>query len=373
MDFAFSEEQEALRDLATRIFADHTGHERLQELEKSGEWYDRALWSELAKANLTALCLPEQVGGGGCGVIETCLVLEEQGRHLAPVPLLPTLLLAGLPLADSGTPEQWERWLHPVAEGEAVLTAALHEEGGALPALPLTRARRDDAGWRLDGVKVCVPAAHLADAILVPARTSDTECRVFIVEPSAEGVSLERQITTNREPQSRLALEGVRVGDDALLGDADTAARLFERASIGLCALQLGIAEEALRRTATYTIDRRQFGRPIGSFQAVQVRAADAFIDTEALRGTLWQAAWRVSEGLPAAREVGAARWWACVAGHRVTHAAQHLHGGIGSDVDYPIHRFMLWAKQVEATLGGATQEVARLGRVVVDEPRDEG
>ncbi|HJO22036.1 MAG: acyl-CoA dehydrogenase family protein [Myxococcota bacterium] len=373
MDFAFSEEQEALRDLATQIFADHTGHARLQELEKSGEWYDRALWSELAKTNLTALCLPEQVGGGGCGIIETCLVLAEQGRHLAPVPLLPTLLLGGLPLADFGTTEQRERWLRPVAEGEGVLTAALHEEGSALPALPRTRARHDGTGWHLDGLKVCIPAAHLADAILVPARTSNTECRVFIIEPSAEGARLERQITTNREPQGRFALEDVRVSDDALLGDAKSAARLFERASIGLCALQLGIAEEALRRTAVYTTDRRQFGSPIGSFQAVQVRAADAFIDTEALRGTLWQAAWRLSEGLPAAREVGAARWWACVAGHRVTHAAQHLHGGIGSDVDYPIHRFMLWAKQVEATLGGETQEGARLGRIVVDSPRKEG
>lgn len=373
MDFAFDDEQDVLRDLAARIFSDHSSHERMQELEKSGEWYDRALWSELAKANLTALCLPEAIGGGGCGILETCLVLEEQGRHLAPVPLLQTLLLGGLPLAESGTPEQCERWLRPVAEGGSVLTAGLHEEGSALPALPLTRAQRDGEGWRLDGTKVCVPAAHLAEAILVPARISDTECRVFLVEPSAEGACLERQVTTNREPQSRLGLAGVRVADDALVGDADTATQLFERASIGLCALQLGIVEEALRRTAAYTTDRRQFGSPIGSFQAVQVRAADAFIDTEALRGTLWQAAWRVSEGLPAAREVGAARWWACVAGHRVTHAAQHLHGGIGSDVDYPIHRFMLWAKQVEATLGGATQETARLGRIVIDDPREEG
>ena len=368
MDFAFSEDQEALRDLATRIFADHTGHERLQELEKSGEWYDRALWSKLAKANLPARCLPEPGGGGGCGVIETCLVLEEQGRHLAPVPLLPTLLLGGLPLADFGTAEQCERWLHPVAEGAAVLTAALHEEGGALPALPLTRARRDDAGWRLDGVKVCVPAAHLADAILVPARISDTECRVFLVEPSAEGASLERQITTNREPQSRLTLEGVRVGDDALLGGADTAARLFERASIGLCALQLGIAEEALRRTAAYTTDRRQFGRPIGSFQAVQMRAADAFIDTEATRLTAWQAAWRIHEGLPADAQVAVAKFWAAEGGSRIVRAAQHLHGGIGVDREYPLHRYYVYQRQLELTLGAGTPTLLALGRMLAEE-----
>ena len=125
MDFAFSEDQEALRDLATRIFADHTGHERLQELEKSGEWYDRALWSKLAKANLTALCLPEQVGGGGCGVIETCLVLEEQGRHLAPVPLLPTLLLAGT------------SFLFTRVELHSVVKAAFLIWNTRLPSLPL--------------------------------------------------------------------------------------------------------------------------------------------------------------------------------------------------------------------------------------------
>jgi alkylation response protein AidB-like acyl-CoA dehydrogenase len=183
-------------------------------------------------------------------------------------------------------------------------------------------------------------------------------------------VSLERQVTTNREPQSRVVLDDVAVAADARLGESgsDVAGWLFEHASVGLCALQLGIAAEALRRTAAYATDRKQFGVPIGSFQGVQVRAADAFIDIEAMRSTLWQAAWRLAAGRPAARHVSAARWWASMGGHRVTHAAQHLHGGIGSDVEYPIHRFMLWAKQVERTLGGATPETVRLGKIVLDE-----
>jgi len=376
LDFSFSEEQQAIRDLARKIFADFVDHERLKQLEASGEWFDHVLWSELAKANLTALVLPEEVGGSGFGLLEACLVLEEMGRRLAPVPLLPTLLLGGLPIAAFGTASQQERWLAPVANGEGVLTAALHEEGSADPARPRTRARRDRDGWRLSGEKLCVPAAQLADAILVPARTDDESLGIFLLEPGAEGVQLERQLTTNREPQGRLELADARVPGDALLGDPAQGARIVEwmveRATLGLCALQLGVAQEALRRTAEYTSQRKQFGRPIASFQGVALRAADAYIDVEAMRATLWQAAWRLSENLPASLEVASAKWWACLGGQRVAHTAQHLHAGIGSDVDYPIHRFLLWSKQLELTLGGASQQLAKLGSLLVSQPRTE-
>ena len=174
MDFSFSDEQEAIRDLARQILADHVTHERLSELEKSSEWFDTDLWEELAKANLTALSLPEEVGGSGHGILEIRLVLEEVGRHLAPVPLFPTLLLGGAPLAEFGTTKQRERFLTPVAERGAVVTAALEEAGGADPARPRARAVKDGSRWRLEGEKLCVPAAHLAQCILVPAGTDDS-------------------------------------------------------------------------------------------------------------------------------------------------------------------------------------------------------
>jgi alkylation response protein AidB-like acyl-CoA dehydrogenase len=147
---------------------------------------------------------------------------------------------------------------------------------------------------------------------------------------------------------------------------------IMDRALVGLCAIQLGVAEEALRRTAEYTRTRKQFGRPIASFQGVALRAADAYIDLEAMRSTLLQAAWRVAEDLPARPEVAAAKWWACRGGQRVVHTAQHLHGGIGADIDYPIHRFFLWSKQLDVTLGGATRQLARLGAMLVEGPRAE-
>ena len=373
MDFSFSDEQEAIRGLARQIFADRATHERLTELEKSSEWFDSDLWRDLAKANLTALPLPEEVGGSGCGILEICLVLEEMGRHVAPVPLFPTLLLGGAPLAEFGTAAQRKRWLTPVAESGAVVTAALIEAGSGDPARPRTLAVKDGSRWRLEGEKLCVPAAHLAQCILVPARTDGSAVGVFLVEPDASGVALERQITTNREPHGRLTLDGAGVSADAVLGEPGDGAGVVrwieDRALVGLCAIQVGVAEEALRRSADYTSQRKQFKRPVATFQGVAMRAADAYIDVDCMRSTLCQAAWRVSAGLPARREISAAKWWACRGGQRVAHTAQHLHGGIGSDIDYPIHRFFLWSKQIELTLGGASHHLARLGAMLTTDP----
>jgi alkylation response protein AidB-like acyl-CoA dehydrogenase len=215
-------------------------------------------------------------------------------------------------------------------------------------------------------MKDCVPAAHLASAILVPARTGERDVGVFIVDPAAKGVGIERQVATNREIQGRLTLDGVRVGADAVLGDPAQGAAivgwLVDRALLGLCALELGVVERALRITAQYASERKQFDRAIGSFQAVQMRAADAWIDVESIRLTTWQAAWRVDEGLPATDEIRVAKFWASEAGHRITYAAQHLHGGIGVDVDYPVHRYYLWARQIGLHLGSGAEQLAELG-----------
>jgi alkylation response protein AidB-like acyl-CoA dehydrogenase len=376
VDFSLSSEQEAIRDLARKLFSERCSDERTQQLERSGEWFDRELWAELVKTNLAAVALPEELGGGGFGMLETALVLQEAGRFLAPVPLFASLVLGGLPIARFGSPSQQRRWLAPAASEGRVLTAALVESGSADPARPRATASRDGAGYRLDGVKECVPGGTLAELFLVPAQTPDG-VGMFLVEANAAGVATSRQVATNREPQARLELSGAPVPAEAVLGDprggAEIVAWLLDHALVGLCALQLGVAEEALRRTAEYTRTRKQFGRPIASFQGVALRAADAYIDLEAMRATLEQAAWRLSANLPARAEVAAAKWWACRGGQRVVHTAQHLHGGIGADIEYPIHRFFLWSKHLDVTLGGASRQLARLGALLVDEPRKEG
>ena len=151
-------------------------------------------------------------------------------------------------------------------------------------------------------------------------------------------------------------------GDDGSDGRRALAWTL-DRALLGLCAMQVGVAEGALRMAAEYTSQRHQFGRPLSTFQGVSLKAADAFIDTEAMRVTLWQAAWRLTEGLDATAEVMVAKWWASEGGQRAVHITQHLHGGMGADVDYPVHRHFLWGKQIETTLGGSSALLARLGR----------
>jgi alkylation response protein AidB-like acyl-CoA dehydrogenase len=371
MDFSLSETQESVRDLAHQVFAGGVRHERLLELERSGEWFDWELWKALAGAGLPAVAVPERCGGSGLGILELCLVLEEQGRAVAPVPLFATSLCGALPIAEFGSPAQQDRWLRPLVDEGALLSAALVEPASTDPLRPRCEARRESGGWRLSGIKDCVPVADRAIAVLVPARTPDG-VGLFALDPRGAGVAVERQITTHREPQYRLALDGARVADDAVLGapgrGAAQLAWLVERATLGLAAIQLGVVQSALRDTAAYIAQRKQFGRPIATFQGVALRAADAWIDVEALRAVVMQAAWQASEGRDAAAAIGAAKWWAAEAGQRVVHTAQHLHGGIGSDIEYPVHRYFLWSKQNELLLGGASQQAARLGAFLAGE-----
>jgi alkylation response protein AidB-like acyl-CoA dehydrogenase len=366
MDFSLSEEQNAVRELARKILEDLASNERLKRVEAADPVFDRELWRELAKANLLGVAIDEEYGGNGMGFFTLCLLLEEVGRSVAPVPLLPSLVLGALPIAHLGSAAQRRRWLPGVARGEAVLSAALQEAGNDDPTRPASEARPDGDGFRLSGEKVLVPAAQIADAILVPARCADGEPGLFLVEPSAAGVTLAPQHTTDRQPHALLHLEGVHVAGDARLGAAGQGAAalawLAARATTALCAVQLGVSERALAMTAAYAVERVQFERPIGSFQAVHQRAADAYIQLQAMRLTTWDAAWRLEAGETAADAVAVAKYWAAEGGQFVGYAAQHLHGGIGIDVDYPLHRYYLWAKQNELALGAAPLQLERLG-----------
>jgi acyl-CoA dehydrogenase len=187
-----------------------------------------------------------------------------------------------------------------------------------------------------------------------------TVAGLVLVETNAPGVTIERAEATNHEIVGHIRFDGA---PGALVGDARFA---LDRALVGLCALQVGVAEEALAMAAEYTSTRIQFGKPLSTFQSTSARAADAYIDTEAMRATMWQAAWRLDTGLDAAVEIEVAKWWASEAGQRVVHATQHLHGGIGADVSYPIHRYFLWGKQLEDTLGGGSAHLAAIGRALV-------
>jgi 3-oxocholest-4-en-26-oyl-CoA dehydrogenase beta subunit len=374
MDFSFNEEQEAVRGLADRIFTDLATHERLRDLESEvgGDRFDRVLWNELAGAGLLGIDLPESVGGADLGFVATGLIVEAAGRTAAYVPVIETLAAAAPAIARFGTEAQQQQWLPGVVAGDTVLTTALVELGGT-PTAPSVVAERNGDGWTLSGTKPCVPSGMIADAVLIPARIDPDSVAVFVVDTSGPGVTRERQPVNTGQIEAVLNLSGAAVGPDALLGSVEDGATiidwLVQRSTAAITLAQAGAAAAALALTAEYTKTREQFGKPIATFQAVGQRAADAYVDTEAIRLTSWQAAWRIGEGLPADKEVAVAKFWAADGGQRVVHAAVHLHGGVGVDRDYPLHRFFLMTKHYELTLGGATDHLLQLGATLAAEP----
>jgi len=369
MDFSFTEDQNAIRELASQIFTDQVTDDYLLNFYRSDAVYDEALWGLLAQQGLLGVAIDEADGGSGLGFTGLCLLLQEQGRRLAPVPLLSNLVLGALPIAQFGSAAQRQRWLPPLLAGEHQLTAAIAEQG-MLPSTVVPVAASAAGGgeqWRLDGSLQAVPYAAQAACILVPATDAGGNTQVFLVEAGADGVSIESQQTSLGWVQASVSLSGVMVQSDAVLGNPGQGAEIVDwieqRANCAIAGMQVGVTEEALRRTAAYTSERKQFGVPIGSFQAVAMRAADAYIDVEAMRSTFWSALWRLSEGQAADAEVRAAKYWACLGGHRVVYATQHLHGGIGVDVSYPIHRYFLFAKHLEFMLGGRNAQLTRMGQ----------
>ncbi len=372
MDFTFTEEQETITKIARQLFEHRVTPERLTELEAGDVRHDAALWRELASADLLGIALPEKVGGSGHGFVELALLLAEVGWSVAPVPAYATLLLGADTIARYGDDAQQQRFLPDVVNGSRLLTAGLTEPGRSDPTDPATTAHRDGSGWRLAGTKELVPAAQIANTMLIPATIDDGDIGVFVIDANGDGVDIRPAATTNGEPHADVFLDGAVVsGEDRLPGNGrEMVASLYARALVGLCAIQLGVAERALRIAASYTTKREQFGRPIGSFQAVQQRMADAFIDVEAIRWTMWQAAWLLGRDGPPGREAGIAKFWAAEAGARVAATAQQVHGGIGIDTTYPLFRYFLWAKHNELTLGSASAQLARLGAVYAERDR---
>lgn len=369
MNFSYSEEQESIGELARQIFHDLTSLDGMRALEKSdGPRFDPDLWKALCEAGLMGIAIPEEYGGGGLGFLEVTVGLDQLARAVAPAPLYEATVLGALPLVEFGSDAQRRRWLPDMASGRAIWTAALVEaEAEALE--PTTVAQKKGHDLVLSGEKIGVPAAQIAHAIWVPARQRDGSIGVFAVETSAEGVTVVPIDTTSGQPEAIVKLEDVSVTADARLGEAISGTEILTwmrlRATAGLCSMAAGVCDAALALTAEYVKSRKQFDQSIAMFQAVGHRAADAYIDAEAVRLTAQQAAWRIADGRPADSQVAIAKFFAAEAGSRVLLAAQHLHGGVGVDRDYALHRYYLYAKQLELTLGGSTEHLRSLGRML--------
>ena len=254
MDFSFTEDQDAVRGLAEQVFTGRATVERVKAVEATEDRIDRELWKELGTTGLLGIGLPEAHGGAGLGLVEVALVLQQQGRRVAPVPYWPTVVLGALTIAEFGTEAQQARWLPAVAAGEVVLTAALEPAPGGEALVPTVAATPDGDGWRLDGTSLSVPALPVADAVLVPAVTDDGP-RLFLVPTDAPGSSIEAVDTTSRARHGHLTLTGTPA--EALEDDGGALSWLYQRALVGLAAMQLGVCEEAIRLAAEYTSEPR--------------------------------------------------------------------------------------------------------------------
>lgn len=354
MDFSLSEEHQAIAGLAEDIFGRAAPMKRVEQIEASDERFDRDLWRGLAHSGLLVAPLPESVGGSGLGCLGLALLAAEHGSSVAPVPLV-WHLAATLAIAAWGTPEQSQRWGAP-AGGSIVLTCALGEATHGL----------SQNGETWSGSVTAVPFAHVADAVLLPVAD-----RLHLLDPRGSRVRIVSSQATNREFEAELVLDGATLEP---VGIAGGAAWLQRRIRVGLAATGAGVTQAALTMTAKYTSEREQFGKPLSTFQGVALKAADAYVDTAAIRVCALQAAWLldqsdgVTDSVQAAAAVLNAAWWAAEAGQHCVHITQHLHGGMGADIAYPVHRYFLWGKQIELMVGGASALLAEIGDVVASD-----
>jgi acyl-CoA dehydrogenase len=345
-----TELQQELAELAKSAFGRNGSPDQITMAEAQADAFDRELWSDLASSGLLGVAIPEEYDGLGFGAVEVALVCEQLGAHVTPIPLVATLTASQL-LVESGSDEQRKSWLPGIAAGEVVVAIT--------PPQSVVEASYE--GGRLTGHLVGVAWAHAADLLLVPVGET-----VVAFAPSTEGVTSHRGTTTAREVALDLILDNVAA---EVVGDTGAAEWLRQRWFSALAATAAGVADGAVRLTASYTSQREQFGKPLSTFQAVALKAADAYLDATAIRAAARQAAWKLDIGGDARLEVLTAAWWAAEAGQHAVHITQHLHGGMGADVTYPVHRYFLWGKQIELLLGGASALLAELGESLESHP----
>lgn len=341
MDYSIDTDYQTIVDLAEKIFSDHADD---AYITSGTQAVDTRLWALCAEAGFIGLDMPEYVGGSALGFSALCRVLKALGAITAPVPLLGTAVGA-YALAHSSFASS----LEAVAGGQGHIAISLNP------------------GLRIEGDRIVgsVNAVAHADA----ARFVVLACagKVLIVERGQDGVDTQPQTLSSGQPAGLVHID-IALADATLMdGLADLTVKLQTATAWQL----YGVLEETLRRTALYTSERKQFGKPIATFQAVAHRAANAYIDLECLKGAAEQAAWFIDEQRPAELQAAMAYWWACEAAHRVVHSAQHLHGGMGADLTYPIHRFFVRAKDLEFSLGGASKVIDIVGQELVDQAPD--
>jgi alkylation response protein AidB-like acyl-CoA dehydrogenase len=358
MDISLSEEQELLQG-STRDFLQQECPIRLvRAMEEDEKGYDPNLWRQMAELGWLGLVLPESYSGSGGTMMDLVVLLEEFGRALVPGPFVPTAVLVGLPILWAGNDQQKQTYLPKLVQGELIGTLAWHEPSAtSQPAGIETTADLQGEVYALHGTKLCVPYAHVADSLLVVARsgtgaTPTDGITLFLVDAKTPGITITKLETIADDHQCEVVLNNVKVPRGQVLGEPGKGWGLVEQVrqygAVAKCAEMVGIAQQAFEISLNYAKTRVQFGRPIGSFQAIKHKLANMVIDVDGSRYITYRAAWLLSEGLPAGQQIAAAKAWTNEACRRVVKEGQQVHGGIGYTREYDLQLYTRRAKAAE-------------------------
>jgi len=362
MDLGFSEVQQMLKSSAQEFLSQECPLTLVRAMEEDSSGENDQLWRQIAGLGWTGVAFPESYGGTGGDFLDLAVLLEEMGRALCPSPFFSTVVLGGMTVLDAGSDAQKQDIVTRICDGQLLMTLALTEQTATYDAWGVEAvATRQGDNYVLEGTKLFVPDAHVADLILVAARTSENTdpadgISLFLIPSGTSGLSVTQLSTIADDRQCEVILNQVSVPASSVLGEIDQGwpilQRTLERATAGKCIEMLGGAAAVVDMTVEYVKGRTQFGRPIGSFQAVQHHCANMATDVEGSRVVAYQAAWKVSEGVPARREVSVAKAWVSAAYQRVCSTAHQTHGAIGFTKEHDLQLYTRRAKVQELNYG---------------------
>ena len=372
MDLGLTEAQQMLRNSAREFLEAECPEAFVRAMEEDERGYTPESWRKIAENGWLGLIFPEEYGGAGLEFLDLCVLLEETGRAMLPGPFFSTVVLGGMTILDAGSDDQKRRYLPGIVEGQAIATLALTEPSVRWDAAGVrTTAEPDGDGFVINGAKLFVPNAHVSDYLVVAARTgdSDEDVSLFILPANTPGVSQTLLKTIASDRQSEVTFEGAHVPRPALLGELNggwpTIARVIQWGAVGKCAEMVGNGQKVLDMTVDFVKQRIQFGRPIGSFQAIQHHCANMATDVEGSRYITSQAAWRLSDGLPADSEVAMAKAWVSDAVRRVCATGHQCHGAIGFTKEHSMQLYSRRAKAAELAFGDSREHLEGVAEAI--------
>jgi len=376
MDFELGEEQVMLKTSARDFLEKECPKQLVRDMMDDEKGYPPELWKQMADLGWLGLTFPEEYGGVGSSFLDLAVLLEESGRALLPTPFIPTVVLAGQPIVVAGTEEQKQQFLPKIASGDLIMTLALMEPSGSIEAADITvKATPSGDDFIISGTKLFVPSAHVADYLLCVTRTKDSANKedgitLFLVDTGTNGIHIETLKTMTGEKLCEVTFDNVAVPKKNMLGELDKGwaimKRVLDEATVAECAWMTGGARWAMETTIEYAKERVQFGRPIGSFQAIQHKLADIAVEVEGATSIMYYAAWAISENDPdLSLAASMAKAWCSETYKHATFDGVQIHGGIGFTWDHDMHLYFKRAKSGEVTYGDADYHREKVAKIL--------